>query len=232
MGEIKIESSFNLEEKRVWDILLKTQKEIESYFHPAWTDNNHRIDYSKPVDVEDIAIPNWRVVFINGKSTSEKFFQRLSNGIFNVNAYLRNMKELHYLPTRCRWHDSYGHLPFLFNREYSNSLKFLAQCYNLSHLSEEAKNQLELLYWAVYEFGVFNGEKILGAGIISSPAESKVVINNLKERKNYFDLSYDFIRSKDALEYVTDTFQSYYINIESFNQVEQIIIQIIQDGQR
>lgn len=221
---IESEYKADVEKTRVWEELFREQaySRRTHFFHEIWQENALNLDLDVPTVIENIAIPHWRIVPIVGKSDEYTFFSRLSKSIFNVNMYLRKPEEKNYLPTRCRWHDSFGHLPFLFDEEYSRVLRLLANAY-ISPGYDIYRNKLEALYWYVFEFGICDG-KIFGAGIISSPGESDHVINTILKENRVVDIS-DF--DSLPLSYETENFQEHYLSFKDLSQVEETIFDII-----
>ena len=175
--------------------------------------------------IESLVIPYWKPVAINGKSSDEDFFYRLANNMFNVNVYLRKWDERDYLPTRCRWHDTFGHLPLLWDKEYSNFASFIGSI--AQYMKKEDLKYLIRLYWYTIEFSIImeRGEqKALGAGIISSPNEINFAINSDQAKDRKFEFNLDHVIESD---FVVDDFQDKYFVIEDFKQVQEAAIQMV-----
>ena len=124
MSSILIDQ-YTEEQHNTWKYLLDKQLANYDLFSGIWQkgfkDFFHHQLRTIP-HIEALVLPYWKPVAINGKSPDKDFFFRLSRGMFNVNTYLRNWDERDYLPTRCRWHDTFSHLPMLCNKEYSDLL--------------------------------------------------------------------------------------------------------------
>lgn len=209
------------EESRAWNYVLSAQlTKCMDEFPEIWKDGFEKVSklYQNPVNLEDISIPHWRIVPINGKAPTEVFFDRLSKSIFNVNLYLRKWDERDYLPTRCRWHDSFGHLPYLFDNEYSEVLRL----FGMSSKLLKKLDTLEKLYWFTIEFGVMAGVPF-GAGILSSPEETRRVLNWEGE---YKELTVENLRDT---EYVDETVQPVYFEFGTLQDIKNIIIELIKE---
>ena len=181
----------------------------------------------------------WSAKFVEGKIPTLHFFSLLEDKIFPVNVQLRSKDSLGYVPLRDKFHDSFGHLPFLFSDEqFSNCLHFLAQVYLIVD-SPFQRLYLERLYWAVFEFGLIKAPssflddqeeinkdykiKILGAGLISSPAEGLEALNNTKNTQRQFnpgeilDWAYNPYGFQDR-HYIIESFEEVYLAIaEAFS---------------
>ena len=197
---IKIEGH-TPEEAKTWNYIRDQQFQRTDYMSSIWNDGFKymRDLLSKPTVFENITIPHWRVLPIDGKSDDLVFFDRLSKGIFNANIYLRKWDEKDYLPTRCRWHDSFGHLPHLYNDEYSDLMRQMGILGRviIREFGEESSKKyikwLTRLYWYTIEFGLIKeGSQIkaYGAGIISSPGElyHTVISGEASSKIRPFDL--------------------------------------------
>ena len=211
-------------EIKAWDYLHNTQNNNKHLFSSIWNEGYKILEPQliKPPEIESLAIPYWNPIAINGKSDVTDFFFRLSRSIFNVNQYLRTWEERDYLPTRCRWHYTFGHLPFLTNIRYSNVLIALGILGTL--VQDERKLKiLSRWYWYTFEFSIIleNYElKDLGAGIISSPGETDYAVGKNKHLSKDIRLPYNTYNIINS-DYVTDTFQNKYFVINDFSEVEE-----------
>ena len=174
-----MEDNTNLDEKIVvWDKLINRDIDY-TLISEKW---NRGFSFLKPLMleypyIEDLSIPNWRLLPIIGKSPDGDFWRRLSCSIFNVNMRLRPEKQIDYLEERDYFHDLFGHTPILFDSYYSNYMRALGILGQFMEDSDEARKALSNIYWFTSEFGlVMEDNKIVayGAGIISSTAELKL----------------------------------------------------------
>lgn len=233
MSEIKIEG-YSPEERDTWEYIMNHQFPKIEYMSSVWNEGfkHMRELLSKPTVFEDVAIPHWRILPIDGKSDDLVFFDRLSKGIFNTNIYLRKWSEKDYLPTRCRWHDSFGHLPSLYNDEYSDIMrqigvlgKAIITTFN-EEVGKEYIQWLTRLYWYTIEFGLIredDGVKAFGAGIISSPGElhHTVISGQGLSKFTPFDLN-EIIRT----DFEVYDYQHTYFVIEDMYQIQEAIFSL------
>lgn len=137
-------------------------------------------------------IPYWTPITVEGKVAEDTFFFMLSRGEFPVNIQLRHKDNLEYVYLRDNWHDSIGHLPFLYDFEYSNLMLTFGLLWVLNnHKNPNLDKAVVRLYWAVIEFGLIrqsNGVAALGAGLISSEHELDLAITNKNKTQRPFHL--------------------------------------------
>lgn len=187
-------------------------------------------------NIEDVSIPHWRLLPIIGKAPEHEFWYRLANGVFNVNMRMRSEDQLAYLEERDYFHDMFGHVPILHDREFSNYIKSLGLIAQYcSPTNTTILKGLSNIYWHTAEFGLvyeedfFNSnEKVLtvyGAGIISSVDEHRFVSGRFEIKPTFVtlfkDMSIEDLFNLDS--YVTDGFQNFYVVLEDWNDLKKII---------
>lgn len=136
--------------------------------------------HEKIPDVNDInkrlqSKTGWKVVPVKGLEEGPSFYTALSKKEFPIGNFIRNQKDLGYTPEPDIFHDLYGHVPFLCDKNYANfSYKYGLLTAKYIH-NEEKLKKLERFYWFTLEFGLIKtslGKKIFGGGILSSYDES------------------------------------------------------------
>ena len=156
----------------------------------------------------------WSIEVVKGFLPVDEFFSLLSRRRFCSSTWLRNEDQLDYLEEPDMFHDIFGHIPLYLNEDYANFAQKLGSL-GVKYAGDEQKiTQLQRLYWFTIEFGVIreNGElKVYGAGICSSPQETKHVYENEKVEVVDFDL--DKVMAQD---FVIDQVQMKYFAIDSF----------------
>lgn len=117
----------------------------------------------------------WQGVFVEGLVDGRTFLLELANRKFPIGNFIRDKADINYTPAPDIFHDLYGHLPFLADKDYASF------CARLGHLaityskSELAIRMCERLFWFGVEFPLVeteNGRRIFGGGILSSFGES------------------------------------------------------------
>lgn len=228
---IKIEG-ITQEEKSTWDYINSAKTKQIQFANSMWRDGYEKMKsvLQTPTVFEDIAIPHWRVVPIDGKAEDHTFFDRLSKGVFNTNIYLRKWDERDYLPTRCRWHDSFGHLPHLFDDDYSFVLRWMGMLgryiwdrHGDSKIGQDYMTMLSRLYWYTIEFGLIMEQgtmRSLGAGIISSPGETEHVHFQADSMNKIHIFDLDTVIRTD---FIVDDFQHTYFVLGSMDELKKAV---------
>lgn len=159
------------------------------------------------------AATGWRVVAVPGLVPDEVFFAHLAERRFPAGAFLRNAEEMDYIEEPDVFHDVFGHVPLLADPAYADFM----QAYGEGGLRAMRLGRLEnlaRLYWHTIEFGLVKeagGLRIFGAGIMSSPTETRFALESESPNRIAFDLE-RVMRT----EYRIDDFQQTYFAIESF----------------
>ncbi|MFC7290384.1 phenylalanine 4-monooxygenase [Hirschia litorea] len=158
-------------------------------------------------------ITGWRVVPVAGLVPDDVFFDHLANKRFPAGAFIRPEEEFDYLQEPDIFHDIFGHVPMLADPVFSDFI----QAYGKGGQAALKRNQLHNLariYWYTVEFGLIeeNGElRIFGAGILSSPNESKFSLES--ESPNRIRFNRERVMRTN---YIIDDFQKTYFVIPDF----------------
>lgn len=169
--------------------------------------------------LEDISIPHWRVFPVLGKQPEPEFWYRLSRGVFNVNMRLRDVEHLRYLEERDLFHDTFGHLPILLDKQYTDYLLGLGTF--AQYATPEGLKALSNIYWFTSEFGLVLESGVphaYGAGIISSIDESQYALST-DANVHMWDIN-QVIAVED---YVTDGFQKDYFILQGWSVLSDIL---------
>lgn len=155
----------------------------------------------------------WSIEVVKGFLPVDEFFSLLSRRRFCSSTWLRNEDQLDYLEEPDMFHDIFGHIPLYLNKDYADFAQKLGAL-GVKYAGDEEKiNQLQRLYWFTIEFGVIRqgGElKVYGAGICSSPQETKHVYENKDVVIEPFDL--DRVMAQD---FIIDQVQMLYFAVDS-----------------
>ena len=159
----------------------------------------------------------WSIEVVKGFLPVDEFFALLSRRRFCSSTWLRNEKQLDYLEEPDMFHDIFGHIPLYLNEDYANFAQKLGSI-GVKHADDEEKiTQLQRLYWFTIEFGVLRQEgevKVYGAGICSSPQETKHIYTNNAVVIKPFDL--DEVMQQT---FVIDKVQMLYFAIRDFAEL-------------
>ncbi len=161
-------------------------------------------------------LTGWRVVPVTDLVPDEIFFDHLANRRFPAGAFIRPEEEFDYLEEPDIFHDIYGHVPLLANPVFADFMQAYGRGGNRALQLGQLKN-LARLYWYTVEFGLIesaDGLRIYGAGILSSPHESRFSLEDDSPNRVGFDLE-RIMRTR----HIIDDFQQTYFVIDSFEQL-------------
>lgn len=162
------------------------------------------------------ALTGWTVVPVAGLVPDDVFFEHLANRRFPAGAFLRSEAEFDYLEEPDIFHDIFGHVPLLAVPVFADFLQAYGRG-GLSALEHGQLHNLARLYWYTVEFGLIQtpeGLRIFGAGILSSPDESKFSLESPSPNRIGFNLE-RIMRTN----YIIDDYQQSYFIIESFEDL-------------
>lgn len=162
------------------------------------------------------AITGWRVVPVAGLVPDEVFFNHLANKRFPAGAFIRPENEFDYLQEPDIFHDIYGHVPMLANPQFASFMQAYGEGGKRAMRLGQLHN-LARLYWYTVEFGLIMEQdelRVFGAGIISSPLETKFSLNDSSPNRVWFNVE-RMMRTR----YIIDDFQQTYFIINGFDQL-------------
>ena len=162
----------------------------------------------------------WEIVAVPGLIPDEAFFTHLAQRRFPVTVWLRKPGEFDYIVEPDVFHDFFGHVPLLFDRDYADHLheygKGGLKALRLTKVPNAVK-MLARLYWYTIEFGLVKtpgGVRAYGAGLISSGGELAYCVEDPAPKRLEFNLE-NALRT----EYLIDRYQRSYFVIDSFAQL-------------
>jgi phenylalanine-4-hydroxylase len=208
----------------VWKLLFKRQMEILKpiasieYLKAL---ENVKFTESKIPDFDEVntllkPMTGWSLKVVPNISPQKEFFECLSRKQFTATCWLRTMEQMDYLEEPDMFHDVFAHVPLLSNNSYVSFFKGISDI-ALKHINNP--KMIELLgrmYWFTIEFGLIKEKeelKIYGAGIISSPGETK---HSLSQESKKISFNVETILNTG---FRTDILQDTYFVIESFEQL-------------
>lgn len=223
-------AKYTQEDFDVWEILAKRQiRNLQDKAHPEYINClNQLSDVLNPSEVPNfdklneklLAAHGWTISVVPGLIPVDQFFQLLADKKFCSSTWLRNMDQLDYLEEPDMFHDIFGHIPLLMNKEYSDFVQNIGVMGVRYGHDEEVVKQLQRLYWFTIEFGLIRYEddiKLYGAGIMSSSGESDHIFNDEIEVRPY---TLDSILHQP---FITSEIQKVYYEIDSFAQLYESV---------
>lgn len=158
----------------------------------------------------------WRVVGVPGLVPDEAFFDHLANRRFPAGCFIRDADEMDYIEEPDVFHDVFGHVPLLADPVYADFMQAYGEGGKRA-LERGRLENLARLYWYTIEFGLIReaGElRLFGAGIMSSPTETRFALEDPSPNRVQFDLE-RVMRTN----YRIDDFQQTYFIVDSFGDL-------------
>ena len=116
----------------------------------------------------------FKCLYVDGFKSGKTFYRMLAKKLFPIGNFIRNIKNLSYIPEPDMIHDLYGHIPFLVDKEYAAFCQKFGEVAFKFIDDDEKFHKFERFFWFTIEFGLIktnNGPRIFGAGIASSIGE-------------------------------------------------------------
>lgn len=215
---------YTAEEQKNWKFLYNRQMQFlpgracEEYIEGADKLNlsGDKIPYLKDLSHIFYNSTGWKVARVPGLIHEQNFFEMLRRKVFPSTDYIRGKEELDYTPAPDLFHDIFGHMPLLTNKNFAS----FYQMFGEAAMKAEGINRkyLETFHWFTVEFGLIRkpeGTRIYGAGIVSSHGEVQNALSGNVEVKNFDP---EKIVSQD---YDVWHLQPILFAIDSFEQLEQ-----------
>jgi phenylalanine-4-hydroxylase len=222
---------YTAEDHQVWSLLYNEQMPyLPEVATQAYLDGIKKVQFV-PDKVPRFAIINeallgttgWEVYVVPGLIDNKPFFEHLSRREFPATTWLRTMAQLKYIEEPDMFHDVFGHVPLLSEQFFCNYLQGLSDI-ALEYIENPTAVELVArIYWFTVEFGLIkeNGAiKIYGAGILSSPGESRACVSAAAVH-----VPFDIQTILDT-PYIKDKFQAKYFVIESYQQLFESLDEI------
>lgn len=196
---------FSPEEHETWRLLFERQAKLrEQQIDPIFSAGIRALSFTAD-RIPDLRLVNAQLkkltgfsgVPVEGFEDPLSFYEMLSRREFPVGYFIRDAADLGYTPAPDIFHDLYGHLPFLANREYADFCQDLGKRTIKYAAEPERLRQWERLFWFGAEFPLIKtaqGIRIFGAGIASSFSECAYSLSDQPEVLN-FDI--EKIRSQE-----------------------------------
>ena len=213
---------------KVWSLLYDEQmKQLPNMATRAFMEGikkvgfkSHEVPRFTEVNEALKNLTGWTVYVVPGYVDNYPFFSHLGRKEFPVTTWLRDMSKFEYIVEPDMFHDVFGHVPLLSEQFFCDFLEGMSEI-GLKYIDNPSALELiSRIYWFTVEFGLIkeNGNlRIYGAGILSSPGESR------------FCLSDDAVRFPYVVEtilrtpYIKEKFQEKYFVLESYQQLAESI---------
>jgi phenylalanine-4-hydroxylase len=216
--------NFTPEEHETWKVMFERQvpKRDQQIFH-LFSEGIRAlgIDAERVPDIEAVnaklkRLTGFEGVPVVGLEEDQPFYQMLGERQFPIGNFIRDRKDVSYTPAPDVFHDLYGHLPFLADRDYADFCAELGRRATKVGQNSDSLKQWARLFWFAVEFSLIKtpvGNRIFGAGIASSYGECEYALSTRPEILP-FDL--ETIRLRD---FRVDEFQRTIFLMESTQQI-------------
>jgi phenylalanine-4-hydroxylase len=184
-------------DQQVWRELYRRQHDhLEAHASKVWLRGARAIGLG-PDAIPDLRIINtnlrrltgWQSRAVPGYISARPFFACLAQRQFPTTVFIRTKERIDYLPEPDIFHDVFGHVPLHADPSFADFL----QEYGQAALVADAQHteRLARLFWYTVEFGLIRERgalRVYGAGLISSPGESRHCLVSTDVDRRPFDL--------------------------------------------
>jgi len=183
---------FTENEIKTWDTVLSTHEETREFqvidlFHIGL--DILKITAKKIPQLDDInnilkKESGFEGIYVDGMEDGKSFYPMLAKKIFPIGNFIRNIKQLSYIPEPDMIHDLYGHIPFLINKDYAAFCQKFGEAACEFIDDDEKFHKFERFFWFTIEFGLIitdRGIRVFGAGIASSIGECDFALSSKPE---------------------------------------------------
>lgn len=212
-------------DQALWRTLYRRQSQlVQDYACAEFRNGLKLVDAAERIpNLEKISdglerATGWRLVAVPGFIPDEQFFRHLAARRFPVTVWLRKPEEMDYLVEPDIFHDFFGHVPMLFQREFADYIHLYGQ-QGLEALKQGCLPLLARVYWYTVEFGLIRtpqGLRAYGAGILSSPGETVYAVEDPRAVRVRFVME-RCMRTR----YQIDDFQKIYFVIDTLDELAQ-----------
>ncbi|MEL7298080.1 MAG: phenylalanine 4-monooxygenase [Pseudomonadota bacterium] len=214
------------EENSVWSLLYQRQLDVlEGRACDAFMDALSTLDLPRGripqcAEISETLRPltGWSVTPVPAIIPAQDFFELLASKRFPAASFIRRRQDLDYLEEPDIFHEVFGHTPHLTDDRFAQ----FTHAYGKAGLaaSDADRELLARLYWFTVEFGLVrsaDGVRAYGAGICSSPGETRFAVEDQRPERRSFDVL-DVLRTPFRI----DTYQDIYYVIEDFDQLFEL----------
>jgi len=218
-------NNYSEDDHQVWELLFKRQ--VENLGDKACTpyltclSTMHTTLHSQSIpkfeELSKTLYQNtgWSIEVVPGHIPVPDFFRLLAKKRFPSSTWLRSLDQIDYLEEPDMFHDIFGHVPLLMDKNYAHFMHVIGQLGVKWSRNIHAVSALRSLYWFTIEFGLVSeglDRRIYGAGILSSFGESKQVMD-----AQTACIPFDISRIMHT-DFRTDTMQNTYFTAHSFDE--------------
>ena len=214
---------YSSSDQSAWrQLFRKQQQHLDTHASKVW------LSGARAIGLMPDAIPNllginrnlrgltgWQSRAVPGYVSARPFFACLSRREFPTTVVIRPLDKLDYLPEPDIFHDVFGHVPLHADPAFA---EFLQDYGSAALVADDAHTErLARLFWYTVEFGLIREAgslKVYGAGLISSPGESRHCLASSEVHRRDFDLE-----AACSTPFEIDHYQPTLFVLDSFEQL-------------
>lgn len=189
----------------MYDYINNMSGALKNIIHESYFEGLNRLGFTDQIPTVEyingkLADIKWKIVMVKGFIPSYIYVTLQKNRIFPVSVEFRKESQLAFSPIADFLHDTWGHLPFLFSKEYSNLLqnwaKAASKCQFNSHDEEHYLAADYITKLASDE--TVSQKEILG--VLDELNSSRNKINDTPSDFSYFEKFYTWLFEFGALK--------------------------------
>ena len=207
----------------VWrELYAKQEEHLATSASRVWLRGAHAIGLTRDA-IPDLRRVNsnlrrltgWQSRAVPGYVAARPFFACLARREFPTTVVIRPKNRIDYLPEPDIFHDVFGHVPLHADFAFA---EFLQDYGSAALVADDAHTErLARLFWYTVEFGLIREAgalKVYGAGLISSPGESRHCLASPEVDRRDFDLD-----EACSTPFEIDRYQPTLFVLDSFEQL-------------
>lgn len=231
-GEVRqTRALYDARDHAVWTVLQARQRAaLETRACAAWRAGLAALGLESPripsfARLNRILKPatGWRLAAVEGLLPDAEFFDLLARRVFPVTWWIRAPEQLDYIAEPDLFHDLFGHVPLLMHPDYAAVLEAFGRAGAAARTAAQ-RRLVARQYWFTVEFSLVaevDGPRILGAGLLSSPGESRFSLESPRPAR----LPYDFDRVT-ATGFRIDDYQRRYFVLRDLAELRAVAVRL------
>lgn len=222
---------YTSDDHKVWSLLFEEQmRQLPGLAAESFMEGIKKVKFEQEsvprftvVNEELSKCTGWSVYVVPGYVENKPFFTHLAHKEFPVTTWLRKLDQFEYIMEPDMFHDVFGHVPLLSERFFCDYLEGISKI-GLEFIENPSAVELvSRIYWFTVEFGLIREEgglRIYGAGILSSPGESRYSVSDAASH-----VPFD-VQTILNTPYIKEKFQDQYFVIDSYQQLFESLPEI------
>ena len=185
------------EDQGVWrELYQRQEKHLAAHASDVWLNgaaaiglNGRSIPNLRTINTNLRRLTGWQSRAVPGYVAARPFFACLARREFPTTVVIRPKARIDYLPEPDIFHDVFGHVPLHADPAFAEFLQEYGRAALVA--DEHHTERLARLFWFTVEFGLILERaeiKVYGAGLISSPGESRHCLASAEVERRPFRL--------------------------------------------